>query len=182
MNENNTIITCARHPKVETGLKCATCGTPICPKCMVQTPVGAKCRECGSQKNGALFSPSPVQAISAGAVGLLLGMGAGWGVEFIGGIFSLFLAFAYGGFAGEMILRASRRKLGRLMEVIAASTLILGALGGRILVATLFMESSHAAPPMGVLRVISDLFVPSPFPAIALVVIAAAAVSRIRYV
>src|SRR4030042_1334492 len=37
---------CAAHPEVETVIACGKCGTPICPKCMVQTPVGARCPAC----------------------------------------------------------------------------------------------------------------------------------------
>ena len=37
---------CATHPGVETALKCSKCGRPICPKCMVETAVGARCPEC----------------------------------------------------------------------------------------------------------------------------------------
>jgi DNA-directed RNA polymerase subunit RPC12/RpoP len=37
---------CARHPNTETVLKCAKCVTPICPKCMVHTPVGIRCPDC----------------------------------------------------------------------------------------------------------------------------------------
>ena len=78
MAQSEPITTCARHPKVETNLRCASCGTPICPKCLVQTPVGMKCRECGTQRGGVLFTLSPGQAASALAVGLLFGVVAGW--------------------------------------------------------------------------------------------------------
>ncbi|WJW66975.1 hypothetical protein OZ401_000221 [Candidatus Chlorohelix allophototropha] len=37
---------CKRHPTIETGLKCGRCGTPICPRCMVYTPVGVRCPDC----------------------------------------------------------------------------------------------------------------------------------------
>lgn len=37
---------CATHPEVETSLTCGKCGKPICPRCIVQTPVGARCLEC----------------------------------------------------------------------------------------------------------------------------------------
>ncbi len=36
----------AAHPGVETSLRCGKCGKPICPKCLVQTPVGARCPDC----------------------------------------------------------------------------------------------------------------------------------------
>jgi len=37
---------CATHPQVETNLRCGKCGKLICPKCMIQTPVGARCLDC----------------------------------------------------------------------------------------------------------------------------------------
>src|SRR3990170_1837286 len=33
---------CARHPDTETGLLCGRCETPICPRCVVMTDVGAR--------------------------------------------------------------------------------------------------------------------------------------------
>lgn len=33
---------------VETRLTCAHCGTPICPRCMVRTAVGLRCRDCAA--------------------------------------------------------------------------------------------------------------------------------------
>lgn len=41
---------CGRHPKVVTRLRCGRCETPICPKCMVYTPAGARCRDCSRNK------------------------------------------------------------------------------------------------------------------------------------
>ena len=37
---------CAAHPQVETYLRCGRCETPICPRCLIQTPVGSRCRDC----------------------------------------------------------------------------------------------------------------------------------------
>ena len=39
---------CATHPDVETELGCSRCGKAICPRCLVHTPVGARCRECAN--------------------------------------------------------------------------------------------------------------------------------------
>ncbi len=39
------VTTCERHGRV-TSIACATCGAPICPRCLVRTPVGFKCRPC----------------------------------------------------------------------------------------------------------------------------------------
>lgn len=182
MPQTATITTCPRHPKVETALRCATCGELICPKCAVQTPVGMKCRGCGLQRGGVLFTPSTSQAACALGVALLFGMVAGWGVEFLG-FYMVFLAVAYGTFAGEMILRASGRKRGIRMEVIAGVALAAGAIGGRLVVAALFMrDPGIQLPPFGVFDVIVRLAYPSPIPLISLAVAIASAVGRIRYI
>ena len=36
------MMACATHPEVETGLSCGRCETLICPRCLVQTPVGTR--------------------------------------------------------------------------------------------------------------------------------------------
>src|SRR3712207_4250038 len=41
---------CYRHPSRETGVRCSSCGRPICPDCMTPTPVGMRCPECSRQK------------------------------------------------------------------------------------------------------------------------------------
>lgn len=41
---------CALDPDTETNLTCGKCGQPICPKCLVQTPVGARCPQCAALK------------------------------------------------------------------------------------------------------------------------------------
>ena len=166
---------------MQTNLRCAACGTLICPRCLVQTPVGAKCKGCTSQKGVSLFTLSPLQAARAIIAGLLMGAVAGFAVTYHFGLLTLLLAFAYGGFAGEMIRRASGRKRGAKMEVIAGVTMVAGALGGRILVAAMQLASQvHGRPPLGVLDVIASLVVHTPIPAIALLIAAAGAVSRIR--
>ncbi len=175
------ITTCARHANVETNLRCATCGKPICPKCLVQTPVGMKCRECGLARGGPLFAPSAGQCAAAGAIALLFGVVAGWGVDFLG-FYMLFFAVAYGTFAGEMILRAGGRKRGMRLEVLAAAALAVGAIGGRVLVAALLMKTGGPHPRFGVLDVIVDLVIPVPIPLISLVIAIASAVGRIRYI
>lgn len=40
------ITYCPRHPKVETGLRCAKCKTAVCPRCMVYTAKGVFCPDC----------------------------------------------------------------------------------------------------------------------------------------
>ncbi|HEX2914551.1 MAG TPA: B-box zinc finger protein [Chloroflexia bacterium] len=42
------VVYCARHPEVETGLRCGRCDTPICPRCMVHADVGIRCPDCAA--------------------------------------------------------------------------------------------------------------------------------------
>ncbi|MHB9036544.1 MAG: hypothetical protein ACYC64_07740 [Armatimonadota bacterium] len=140
-----------------------------------------KCRNCASQRQGSLFKPSPGQIAAASVVGLMMGVIAGWAVEF-GGIFIIFLAFAFGGFAGEVVLRVSGRRRGRTMEIVTASSMVVGALGGRMLVGAIQLASAgYVHPPFGVLSVIVDMVLPTPIPLIALIVAVAGAVGKIKY-
>lgn len=73
---------CARHPQVETELQCGKCGTLICPRCIVQTPVGARCRDCANMKR------PPMYAVSSGSLARLVGvaLAAGIGVGVLWGV------------------------------------------------------------------------------------------------
>lgn len=65
-------ITCARHPDTPTRLFCSECGTPVCPQCLVSTPVGQKCPECAKQRKAAVRRGKPQQYVK----GLSAGFGA----------------------------------------------------------------------------------------------------------
>jgi membrane associated rhomboid family serine protease len=41
---------CYRHPGRETNVACSMCARPICPDCMITTPVGMRCPECAQQR------------------------------------------------------------------------------------------------------------------------------------
>jgi hypothetical protein len=124
-NKNNDYepTKCTYHPDTETYLRCSECGKPICPKCMVQTPVGAKCPDCARHRGRTARYAKPIyyiRAIAAGlgagtAVGFVLGAIRG-GVGFGTIILSLLAAFGI----GEIISRAARRNTGREFQIIAA--------------------------------------------------------------
>lgn len=71
---------CSRHPKIETNLRCGKCDRPICPKCTIQTPVGARCPECAKLNRLPTFKVSPLDYAKAATVGIALaaGLGIGW--------------------------------------------------------------------------------------------------------
>jgi len=41
---------CNRHKKVTTRVRCGRCEGAVCPKCMVYTPAGVRCRDCARNK------------------------------------------------------------------------------------------------------------------------------------
>ncbi|MGI9020633.1 MAG: rhomboid family intramembrane serine protease [Solirubrobacterales bacterium] len=41
---------CYRHPARDVNVACSRCARPICPDCMISTPVGMRCPECASDR------------------------------------------------------------------------------------------------------------------------------------
>lgn len=59
--------------------------------------------------------------------------------------------------------------------------MLVGAIGGRLVVAALVMRSLGVKPPLGVLDVVADLVIPSPLPLVALSLTIAFSAAWIRY-
>ena len=73
---------CATHPEVETNLRCGKCGKPICPKCLVQTPVGARCSDCARLHKLPTYHVSTqyyLRAMGSG-LGMAIACGVAWGI------------------------------------------------------------------------------------------------------
>ena len=170
-------VFCARHPKEETAVSCASCGTPICPKCMVSTPVGMKCRDCASNRKSPLYHVRPgrlalaaLTSLAAGAVSTML--------QFLG-FFAFLAAAPYGYFAGSLILRAAGRKRGLTLEITAGTGMVLGGLAAQLAPAALAgripWHQTAGVFSYGVFSLIS------PFFWMAVIISTACAVSKIRY-
>ena len=119
---------CSYHPDVETNLRCGKCDKPICPKCMVETPVGARCPECAGLGKLPTFRVSARHyLIAAGtALGMALACGAAWGlIDWLVPIFSLnlLLAPAAGYAIGEVTSLAVNRKRGTGLAVVGGAAL-----------------------------------------------------------
>ncbi|HQW51257.1 MAG TPA: hypothetical protein PL082_04315, partial [Tepidiformaceae bacterium] len=90
-----TVVECPRDPGVETALRCSRCENPICPKCLIQSPVGARCRDC------ARIVKSPIYTLSGGgiaraALASVVGgvvMGLIWGLVLLPFTFGFFAIF-----------------------------------------------------------------------------------------
>ena len=73
---------CATHPEVETNLRCGKCGKPICPRCMVQTPVGARCPDCARLYKLPTYRVSAMHYLKASGVALGLAIACGFSFAF----------------------------------------------------------------------------------------------------
>ena len=148
---------CAEHPKVETNLRCGKCGKPICPKCMVQTPVGARCPDCAKLYKLPTYRVSTQYYLRAVGVGLGMAIVCGiiWGV--VGGLvrfpFLNFILAAGAGYAiGEVISLSVNRKRGTGLAVIAGIAVVISYLTN-ILSGAFF----HWGLPLGLFKIILDV-------------------------
>ena len=118
---------CPRHPKTETNLRCGRCEELICPRCMVHTPVGARCRDCAQIRRLPTFQVSKGLMARAIAVGLVLGVVGGIVVGFLTwllGFLGLFALVGLGYLIGEGVSFAVNRKRGRELKYVAAGAVI----------------------------------------------------------
>lgn len=116
---------CDFHPGVETGVRCPDCERYICPKDMVETPVGYKCRECGLVGRPKLGGVKPRQYLLGAAAGLGSGILLGAVLAFVP-FFSFFAALLMGVAVGEATRRGAGGHRTREFAVIAGVGAALG--------------------------------------------------------
>ncbi|MBA7678788.1 hypothetical protein ES703_87066 [subsurface metagenome] len=121
---------CAIHPDVETNLRCGKCGKLICPKCQVQTPVGARCPDCANLYKLPTFRVSTKHYLRAVGTGLGMAIicGIAWGaIEWVIPFFSLnlLLAPAAGYAIGEVVSLSVNRKRGTGLAVVAGTAVVI---------------------------------------------------------
>ena len=124
---------CVCGSEQETALKCNKCGKPICPRCLVQTPVGARCPECARFFKLPTYSVSSGYYLRAGVVATILAVVTGiiWGIVAMRiPVFNLnlLLAPAVGYILGEAVSRAVNRKRSTGLALIASAGVIISYL------------------------------------------------------
>lgn len=143
---------CSFHPDVETGLSCGRCGNYICPRCMVQTPVGARCRDCARMSRPPTYDARSTHYVRAILAGLTTGVAAAlvwWAVSMVisGLIISAILAIATGYVVGEVVSIASNRKRTPILSIVAGISVLTAVLGSGFL-------TSSSYPPLIVLHLL----------------------------
>ena len=121
---------CYWHPDVETGLSCSQCTKAVCINCMVQAPVGIRCRDCGKAVKMPTYDIQRghyVRAVGVG-VGVAIGGGLLWalfnflfgGIPFIPSL----IAVGIGYVTGELISRSVNGKRGTGLAWIAGCSVV----------------------------------------------------------
>lgn len=108
-------------------LTCIDCGSSICSKCLVQCPVGFRCKSCvGTAKN-----PATEVSFAGVAKTLMLcgfaGFGAGWILPMISIPFlCCIIAYFAGLFAGQGLAKVIDHKLGHRLGMVIVFGLLIG--------------------------------------------------------
>lgn len=122
---------CARHQTTQTRLRCGRCEKPICPKCTNMGPVGARCRDCLSNRGSHIYQVgAPQLAMAFGAAFVMGALGAVL-VDLLGtlALFALFYAPALGPLLGKFVTRITKGKRGTLLAATTGAGIAVGALG-----------------------------------------------------
>ena len=136
---------CARHPKTETSIRCGRCEDPICPDCLVHSPVGMRCPDCGRVNTVPTYDvPMPflLRGIGAGALAALaLGIAFNFAAPVLFrlvyldiALINIMLPFLYVaimagiGFAiGEAVSISTNRKRGLKLKIVSAACVFIGS-------------------------------------------------------
>ena len=135
---------CATHPSVETYLSCSKCGKAICPKCLVHTPVGARCKQCANVRRSPIYEVGKLYYLKAACAGLGLALAGGVVWALLRGIpfASIIASIIVGVVIGEGISRVANRKRGVGLQLIAAVSVIASSFVGKAMQAAFFYDLS----------------------------------------
>src|SRR5207248_2070604 len=113
---------CANHPQVQTVVSCGRCDKPLCPRCMIFTSVGVRCRDCAQMWRPPQYTLTsrvyarvlPTAAALALVCGFLLSL-----VPHAGFLAGIVIGFLIGFLVSDVLGRLSGFKQGRAMQAIA---------------------------------------------------------------
>lgn len=111
----------------ETRLTCVDCGKLICSNCLVQCPVGFRCKPCGGPKTVSGHKPGAFGAAKSLAICAVCGFGYGSIMPFIGvPFFSCVIAFLLGLLCGRFLSGVLDSKLGSALTTTIVFGLMIG--------------------------------------------------------
>lgn len=156
---NSPPPTCHWHPDVTTGLSCSQCRRPICTQCLVQVPVGIRCRECGRAQPLPTFDVRPsnyARAIAVAAAvtvaGIVLTVLLA-GYLGLGGLAFILMPLGIGYVAGELISRVVNLKRSRGLMYITGGVVVITVL------ISLFLLDFRLLGLWGILATVGGVFI-----------------------
>ena len=127
---------CSFHPGVETGVRCTECGRYICPKDMVNTPVGYKCPICAKPAPSQYRVVKPGQLLRAILVGGAVGIGGGLVLAFVR-LLGIFGGLLWGVATAEAARRASGGHREWAVGIVAVVAIVLAGFAFRLNILTI---------------------------------------------
>ena len=126
---------CANHPQMQTVVSCGRCDKPLCPRCMIFTSVGVRCRDCAQLRRPPQYTLTPrvyarvlpTAAALALVCGFLLSL-----VPHAGFLPGIVAGLLIGFLVSDVLDRISGYKQGRVMQVIAGATVVVGILSSNV--------------------------------------------------
>lgn len=140
---DETDLRCAYHPDTPTRLRCGKCGKPVCPKCVVSTAVGQRCRDCARARPSVVYETDTVtlaRALAAGLVAALL-LGVAWGFGNRAGLtprvtydWGFWFALLTGFGVAEAVSWGARRKRGSALQALGIGGVLLAVIVSRAVI------------------------------------------------
>ncbi len=122
---------CHRHPEVQTGLHCNTCGRAICPQCARRSPVGYKCAVCVRGTLERYFNGKRCDYLIAIAITLPLSLLTAslltyviWWIGWFPWFIVLLAAPTVAGFIAEAVRHSVRRRRSRYLAHVVAGCFV----------------------------------------------------------
>lgn len=116
---------CVNHPRTETSLRCGKCGDLICTRCVVQTPVGGRCRSCAQLRRLPQFEVTLLVLLRASLAGLAASVVL-WTILAYVPYLRFFLSIVVGLGVGEVVSRLAKRRSNIVLQVAAVADVVLG--------------------------------------------------------
>lgn len=120
----------AKHDHADARLRCQDCSELICPKCMVQCAVGARCKKCAGRFTSHVVQASPAIMIRTGLFALVAGFLFGAAqIHLLGfSFYSWILLAAVGIGLSRLLHKISSYKMGSKIALAVVAGLVVGLL------------------------------------------------------
>ena len=137
---------CANHPQVQTVVSCGRCDKPLCPRCMIYTPVGVRCRDCAQLRRLPQYTLTPRVYARVLPTAAALALTCGFLLSFVPRLnllAGIVIGLVIGFLVSDVLGRVSGYKQGRVMQVIAGATVIVSILSSNVFLVVRVLGVDH---------------------------------------